>query len=201
MRLLFVLATLVLPVGALAAESVGDARGWFFDSQDIGTQDYVVGLDRTVRRGGRVSAFVENKIENPAGHGALIQVLKSNRYRGKRVRLSAYLRTQKVDGRAGLFLRVEGTDRFRPLSWDNMQNRPIRGSAEWAQYSIVLDVPPESVRIIFGFSLVGEGRLWADDFKFEVVDSTVATTDPTKEWTLPEEPQNLAFEEAAPGQL
>lgn len=40
----------------------------------------------------------------------------------------------------GLWFRVDGTT-GKSLSFDNMQDRAVKGTTEWARYEIVLDVP------------------------------------------------------------
>jgi hypothetical protein len=50
-----------------------------------------------------------------------------------------------------------------------MQTRPVRGSTEWTEYEIVLDVPEGSTRITYGFLLIGAGTVWGDDLKVEIV--------------------------------
>jgi len=62
------------------------------------------------------------------------------------------------------------------LGFDNMDDRPVTGTTEWAQHAIVLDVPSEATRFFFGVFQVGPGATWFDDFRFEVVDESVPTT-------------------------
>jgi hypothetical protein len=57
-----------------------------------------------------------------------------------------------------------------------MQNRPIKGTQDWAKYDVVLDVPNDSVGIYFGILLVGKGQVWLDNIHFEGVGSNVPTT-------------------------
>jgi hypothetical protein len=93
------------------------------------------------------------------------------------------------------------------LGFDNMDNHPVKGTTDWAQYAITLDVPVETVNIAFGAFLVGQGQLWMDDYVFEVVGDDVPTTNmltaeemaaeqdmgPAREY--PDQPLNLNFEE------
>ncbi len=95
------------------------------------------------------------------------------------------------------------------LAFDNMKDRPIKGTTEWRKYEVVLDVPEEAEDIFFGFLLHGTGRAWVDDITFDVVGRDVATTDlrlepqindegPSPD--LPKEPRNLDFERDAGAQ-
>ena len=62
------------------------------------------------------------------------------------------------------------------MAFDNMMNRAVRGTTDWTQTSIVLDVPAEAEGIMFGLILSGSGEAWIDDASLEVVGTDVATT-------------------------
>ncbi len=57
----------------------------------------------------------------------------------------------------------------RPLSFDNMNDRPIVGNSDWVKYEIVLDVPVNSSEISFGVFLDGKGQIWFDKMEIKVV--------------------------------
>jgi hypothetical protein len=76
-----------------------------------------------------------------------------------------------------------------------MANRSIRGTTDWNQYAIVLDVTQLADEISFGVTLEGGGAVWIDDVSLEEVDSSVPVTDlqkPKQPWPLV--PRNLDFE-------
>jgi hypothetical protein len=73
-----------------------------------------------------------------------------------------------------------------------MQNRPIKGTASWQKYDVVLDVPQDATGIFFGVLLSGSGTVWLSDTKFEVVGPTVLTTGAQVQKA--DEPTNLDFE-------
>jgi hypothetical protein len=102
------------------------------------------------------------------GFGTMTQCFSPVQFCGKRVRYSGYLRTEKVTDWAGMWMRVDGP-RNVVLSFDNMQNRAIRGTTDWSQYEIQLDVPERAVCICLGFLLSGGGTVWGDDLKLEAV--------------------------------
>ena len=124
-----------------------------------------------------------------------MQVFRADRHRGERLRMSAYVKTKDVEAWAGLWMRVDGPG-GGILSFDNMQDRPVRGTIGWEQYEVVLDVPETSVHIAFGVLLAGKGKVWVDDFEFEVVGPDTPVTDLKSRVTeMPLEPGNLGFEE------
>ena len=202
-------ATPSAPVSAVA----GMPEGWSAPGPGSGAvpEDYEVGLDRTVRHGGSASAYIKSKAAAPRGFMALVQGFQAETYRGKRIRLSGYVMTKDVADTAGLWMQVQGGG--GATGFDNMQNRPIRGTSDWTKYDVVLDVPANSVGITFGFLLQGRGQAWVDDVRFDVVGTDVPSTntmpapeaDSTKAeaqargWaSSPKQPVNLDFERVKP---
>jgi hypothetical protein len=99
--------------------------------------------------------------------GALRQVQRDVRqYAGKKVRLSAYIRSQDVAVRTGLFVNAS---RLGEVTSSDMTHRPISGTMGWMKYSIVVPVPEGSDAFECGVLLYGTGKLWVDDIKCEVV--------------------------------
>jgi hypothetical protein len=120
-----------------------------------------------------------------------MQSFKADLYRGKRLRMAAYVKAEQIQDWAGLWMRVDGNPK-ETLSFDNMQRRPIKGTTDWRKHEIVLDVPDNSDKIAFGIILEGEGQVWIDEVSFEIVGDDVSTTDIQSK--LPTSPVNLNFE-------
>jgi hypothetical protein len=97
-------------------------------------------------------------------------------FAGRRVRLSAFVKSAGVEHRAGVRFRVNGA--WGPIFVDDMRGRPIKGTTDWKQYAAVLDVPTHAKSMTFGLLLSGKGRVWMDDVRFEVVGHEVALTAP-----------------------
>jgi hypothetical protein len=83
--------------------------------------------------------------------------------------------------------------RGESLSFDNMQDRPFKGSADWIEGSVVLDVPETSTALAYGILLSGSGKVWIADVRLELVGEEVPTTGGGQEDSLPEGPVNLDF--------
>ncbi|MDD2709713.1 MAG: HEAT repeat domain-containing protein [Verrucomicrobiae bacterium] len=107
-------------------------------------------------------------------YGVFATSIRADAYLGKRVRLSANLQSKEVKGRAGLWFRVDGDG--KQLSFDNMANRPVKGTTEWQRYELVVDAPAESKNIIYGLLLDGEGEIQFRDLQMETVGKEVSTT-------------------------
>jgi len=126
-----------------------------------------------------------------------MQSVDASPYRGKRLRMTAFVKSLDVAAWAGLWMRVDGPGGV--LAFDNMSTRPIKGKTEWAQYSVVLDVPDTAKLVAFGVLVQGSGSVSIDDFAFETVGTDIPTTGrhlpeiPGPD--LPKSPQNLSFEQ------
>jgi hypothetical protein len=155
--------------------------------------EYQMGLDATARHGGKASGFVKATATDLHGFGTLMQMAAPGKYRGKRVRFSGYVKSEKVQsGWAGLWFRIDGPKQGDTLGFDNMQQRPIKGTTDWTRYEIVLDVPTTAAALAFGVLLSGDGQVWMDDLNFEVVSSAVPRTGSLA--GPRSAPQNLDFE-------
>jgi erythromycin esterase len=158
---------------------------------------FEIGTDAGIRRTGTASGYLTAKNGSPgSAFVAFSQSVSAVDYRGKRIRFTGWVRADSVSGSGGgLWLRVDGPTRM--LAFDNMigYNRAIRGTADWAQYSIVLDVPQQAVIITLGSLLGGLGTLRLDDARLDVVDMTVPTTVPPE--TFPETTDSAATVTAA----
>src|SRR2546429_3129524 len=121
-----------------------------------------------------------------------MQMFQANDYLNKRMRFSGYVNSEGSESWAGLWMRIDGPQ-SRTLGFDNMQNRPIKGTTDWQKYDVILDVPDESINIAFGILLEGKGQAWLNDVRFEEVGVDVPTTNLEESKAYPEKPGNLAF--------
>ncbi len=165
-------------------------KGWITGGST--PEEYHFLLDRKTFHKEASSCLLKSKIEKPTGFGTLMQDFSANKYLGKRMKLSAFVKAEKVEGWAGLWMKVEGAG-HDVLGFDNMKNRAIKGTLDWEKVDIILDVPKDSKIIAFGILLSGKGSVWIDDVKFEEVDKNVEVTNMEK--PLPTSPQNLDFNE------
>jgi hypothetical protein len=164
-----------------------EVKGWYLAGSN--PKNYEIGTENSTERSGKV-AYLKS-VKNGTGFGTIMQTFIPTNYLGKRVRLTGYIKSSKVNGWAGMWFRIDGENN-KMLGFDNMQNRAIKGETAWTQYSIVLDVPQESKNIAYGVLLAGQGNIWIDNLEFEVVDKSVPTNGTS---TTPTEPVNTNFEE------
>jgi len=136
--------------------------------------DYDMVYDYDVKHQGKTSVRINSRSDTIDGFGTFMQTFKADMFKGKRVRLSAWIKTENANS-AHMWIRLDSPKGM--VGFDNMDNRPIQGTTDWKQYSIVLDVTDETVFIAFGTFVAGLGTAWVDDYKFEIVDSNIPTTD------------------------
>lgn len=115
-------------------------------------------------------------VSEPYGMGSLTHSEAAKKWRGMRVQLRAELKAGRIGGWSGLWMRVDGPE-GRVLAFDNMQNRPLRGTSSYAWYTVVLDVPLDAERLSFGVLLHGPGAVFVKSIDFEPVNDSVPTTD------------------------
>ncbi|MCC7307478.1 MAG: hypothetical protein IT173_07925 [Acidobacteria bacterium] len=140
-------------------------------------KNYEMHLDTSVKRSGNSSAVIRSTASvTKDGFAAFIQSIKPDEFRGKRLRLSGYLKSEGVADWGGLWLRIDAADPSIMLEFDNMENRPVKGTSDWKKYEIVLDVPSEAAEIVYGFLLSGKGQVWADDIQLEEVGKDAVKT-------------------------
>jgi hypothetical protein len=187
---LIVIACVAL--GATLAVGEEIPKGWFRAGSR--PNDYEMSVDRSVFHSGKASACLKSIVSEAPGFGTLMQEFKADAFRGKRIRLSGYVRSKDVTGWAGLWMRVDGSQK-EMLAFDNMQNRSIKGTTDWTRYEIVLDVPDQAQEIAFGLLLDGQGQAWMDDLKFEAVGKDVPTTGEKLPEKVLTAPTNLNFED------
>ncbi len=178
--------------------------GWTTDVTGVGTppgqsaKGYAVGKDDSVFHNGHCSAMIKSVATEENMWRALTQGIRAEKYRGQRIRLSGYMKTQDVASMAGLWLRVDAKN--RTLEFDNMSNRTLKGTNNWTLCSVVLDVPKDAVAIFYGPVMVGQGQTWTDDIAIETVDPSIVQTTgwaqaPSGEKD-PLTPNNLGFDES-----
>jgi hypothetical protein len=180
--------------GVGGIETIGELPGWWHAGTN--PAGYLIGIDRAVKHGGRASARLKANGASPRGFGSLMQVSSAADYRGKRVRMSAWVKCENVVRRSGLWLRIDGPsgDPSKPLASDAMQGRGIVGTRDWQRYEIVLAVAPDAVNIAFGADLSGSGILWLDDVQLEELGDGAPAAGPHSGGPGPR-PKNLDFED------
>jgi hypothetical protein len=149
------------------------SKGWFLSGKEVSA----FALKR-LEKGtcGDKTAVTLTSTRPTVGNVTMMQVVDAAQYVGKRLRFAATVRTDKVTGWSGLWMRVDGADKQHSLAFDNMQNRPLTGTLPCARQAVVLDVPSGAKQVALGLLLEGEGTTEMTDVDIAVVDTSVPTT-------------------------
>lgn len=159
-----------LSQGALAPEA------WFMAGSH--PRDYITSLDSSASYEGKPTHLLACTSEKPKGFGTIMQAFRGKDYLGKRIRLSAWVKSENVADWAGVWMRIDGAE--KPLAFDNMEKRAIKGNTDWHRCEVVLDVAPESRGIALGILLAGKGNVWMTEPTLEIVDASVPSTNTMK---------------------
>jgi hypothetical protein len=133
-------------------------------------QKFVAGIDQDL--GVKGAKFLRNKSGDANTWAALTQPISAQNYLGQRIRFRAMVKTQDVSGWAGLWMRVDN-QAGRVLAFYNSFDRAIKGTTDWQERSVVLDVPQDAATIVFGVINNGSGQVWIDRLGFEPVGQDV----------------------------
>ena len=181
---------------APAAASSGAPKGWWKNGTK--PEAYDVGIDPTQPYKQPISVYVKSldpKIVE-GNFGGMMQMCRAESFRGKRLKLTGFIKTLDVVGTANLWFRVDG-EVGKMLAFDNMSERPIKGTTDWREYSVVLDVPENANALAYGIFIAGAGMAWLNDVQLIEVDSDVKSTNmedvTSPQNKLPDAPQNLDF--------
>jgi hypothetical protein len=122
-----------------------------------------------------------------------MQTLSAAAYQGKRVRLTGWVKTEDANDAGGhLWMRIDGQNGM--LQFDNMDGRAPKGTTDWQEYSVVLDVPAEASTVNYGFFIGGSGKTWVNGMTIDAVSPDLPSTRLTPKTTsLPQAPVNLGF--------
>jgi hypothetical protein len=129
------------------------------------------GVDAQLLNAGQRNLTIACSVPNNV---ALRQSFVARPYWGKRMRLSAWIRTKDVEplpeagarGGAGLYMSAQ----------NSAANVNVTGTTDWQYRELVMDVPRNSPWLPLGLMLVGRGQVWARDFKLEEVSADTPVT-------------------------
>lgn len=138
---------------------------------------YVVYSDSIEKHNGR-NVFTIKAIK-PVEFATIVSNVRPEKSIGQRIKYTAWVRSKDVANWAGLWLRIDPADPVKSpnLGFDNMSNRPIKGTTEWTRHEIVLDVPEGAANIVYGALLDGNGQIWVDSMDIQITDKHTPRTD------------------------
>lgn len=166
-------------------------KGWFLAGSS--PNSYEIGLEKNQERNSKV-AYLRSIEPEVNGFGTIMQNFMPKDFLGKKIKLTGYIKSKNIKKWAGMWMRIDGPNK-KTLGFDNMQDRPIKGTTSWTKYEIILKVPKEAVNLAYGVLASGTGEVLMDNFKFEIVDDHVKNTGHQGAIKLTK-PTNVDFEES-----
>ncbi len=131
---------------------------------------YTIALDRDVQRNGHPTMRIAS---TTAGVSDWAYWIKDDydvsKYLGKKMRVSAMIKTQGVPSYAQLSIRVMGRG-FKYLIPESQGAKKIGANSDWTKYETVVDVPEKTELFSNGVILHGPGTIWVDDIRWEAVE-------------------------------
>ncbi len=183
----------ISPVENSVDEEIALAKGWFY-AGDM-PKSYLMGI---VNDGNNKVGTIKSIEDSIEGFGALKQSCTTEEFAGKTIKMTAKIKTKDVKNSAGMWLGVfDANPQTNALTFDNMQDRPIKGNTEWKTYEIILDVPNNASKMVYGVLMNGTGQIWVDDFTFDIIGELEKTDEVFEKLPYSNKPTNLNFEEVA----
>lgn len=109
------------------------------------------------------------------GYSALLQFVRADPYRGKRVRLRGMLRGGT--GTALLYLQVN-----RPAAQPQTVTEAAAGTA-WKRYELLIDIPKDAATFQFGLVVAGAAEAWLDAVEVQVLGEAGLGNEPARTLT------------------
>jgi len=137
-----------------AEHAGGVPKGW--NGGPAGT----FAVDGQTVHGGKWALRIERNDKSEGAFTAINRMVPID-FAGESLELRGFLRTEDVSQFAGLWMREDGDS--GSVAFDNMQQRQLKGTTEWTEYSIKLPIEKSAKRLFFGVLAAGVGKVWADD--------------------------------------
>ncbi len=122
-------------------------------------------LDANTKQAGKYSLLMD--MENETKDWTCSNYVIRKVFSGKSIKLTGYLRTENVTEWAGLWMRIDGEK--KPIEFDNMEEKHIKGTNDWKEYTIILPYDQKKAKsIVVGGLIVGKGKIWLDNFHLSI---------------------------------
>jgi hypothetical protein len=166
----YVLAAAIAATSVLALAAAPEPlpAQWQVTGKDA--KKFTAGVDQA--DGVKGAKFLTNTSGDDKSWAALSQGIAPQNYAGQRIRFRARVRTQDIGNWAGLWMRVDGQARTN-VAFYNSADKPIKGTTDWQERSVVLDVPQDATAIVFGVIGAGKGTVWIDQLALDTVGQDV----------------------------
>ncbi len=161
----------------------GPPRGWRISP----SKEYSVSVDRTISHSGGASCRISSSPGAEIGKDlfcSIVKPIKRSVVSGRTMMFSAYVRTQSVEGKAGIAILSES---LAPESAVAIPFSFLSGTNDWKKKTCELRVSEDISDVKLELKLIGSGTMWADDLRLEILDHPpqMSTAKPSVEYPPP----------------
>jgi hypothetical protein len=153
-------------------------------------------VDDKIAHSGQHSVRIECTAQSAGSFSTLAKMLPMG-FSGSSIEWRGFLRTEDVSGFAGLWMRED--ENGAAVELDNMERRPVKGTTDWTEYSIMLPVHPGAQQLFVGALLAGTGKAWVDDLEL-LVDGKPVSEAPKADHQF-DNGSGIAFSSLTPAQI
>ena len=148
--------------------------GWTVSGSAHGA--YAIQLDSNNQREGHATLHLAPIADTHAGYASWLRSVDATPFRGKRVRISAFLKSRGQLRRSDAFGRVQGAS--SPPDGNGLSGAvlPVTPNVDGKRTELIFDVPENGVSLQYGFGVAGSGSMWIDAAKVEIVGRDVELT-------------------------
>lgn len=128
-------------------------------------EGYTTYLDNKIKFSGQKSLNIISNRETTNNYVTFSQIANFDVKSLKRISVSAYIKSEKIIGDAGIWCQIIDKDN-NMIGFSNSDQKGIAltGSKEWGKYTLDFIVNNKAEKIKFGGYLSGTGSVWFDDF-------------------------------------
>jgi len=156
-----------------AATPITDDRIWHAWSPN--PNDYPLETDYNVTHDGHASLRIKYAPSGNAPKGSWMwwgqDIRDVKKYAGHTIRMTSWVKTENI-GRLRPNLRPKGTN-FNLVAQNRLIGQPATGTTDWTQYTVICNIPKNTLCLDTGFAFTGSGTVWIDmrSLKYEVFDN------------------------------
>lgn len=134
----------------------------------VPTEGYTVAQVDDVKHLGKYSLKMIGKPVDAATHMNVSQRLSVNYKQIKRIRLTAYIKTEQLKGNVVLWYNIFDA-KNKQIDFDNSESFGIiaTGTKDWQKYAMDIIVNKDAKDLKLGAYVKGTGTVWFDDFAIE----------------------------------
>ncbi|PAW92590.1 hypothetical protein CKK33_03390 [Mucilaginibacter sp. MD40] len=138
------------------------------------TENYTVKSVGDERHSGKSAAFIEQvKPGTTRSFGSISQKIPA-KFLGKTIEFKAWMKMSNVTGYAMLTVRIDNAIP-RVSEYKNLFGQNIKGTRDWAEYTLKVNIPIDAQTMYVSAVLNGPGKLWVDDAQILIDGQDIST--------------------------